>query len=531
MKKYLSVILICILCINAFAQDSMAWQKVCLGKNISHAQIVINSKDELFVIGIFKDSMELQGQKIYHNDNNSRGLFIVKFNTFNQLKWIKKVGGIFSSHGLTGCKIDNEDNIVFVINNIFEAKLYNVDKDTAKFYSLREGSLLLKYSGNGDFMFGMPLFSKYGFRHGIGYGGNQGIAIDKNNNINICGVLVHQQNFNDTIYLGNAMIIIDKICMFYAQITPNGKLNWVNTLNNSSGNSQGLDLAIDDDNNCLLTGILNVQDSAIVEGVKIVNQNKYTYNIIFKTNSSGVIQWVKYYYTKSYNTYIHQLIFNPISNTFFGKIYGEDIKFLNSDSLIGNQVFIQEIDKNGDWKSRIYADTVLNNMICTNKNGDIVIDGVTIYNRLGKKLLRKSYNNGDYNGHFDMDINSKNEIYLIGSTNYKKVNFDTVIISNNVPKRNEFYIVKLSKLPTISEQQFNFTIYPNPAAQLINILSETVLVKTVSIIDMNGKKVKEEKNAKNKASFEIDISSLPIGVYFVNAISIDKLSSQTLVVK
>ena len=61
----------------------------------------------------------------------------------------------------------------------------------------------------------------------------------------------------------------------------------------------------------------------------------------------------------------------------------------------------------------------------------------------------------------------------------------------------------------------NIAIYPNPVSDQLNIYSENVVIETVAIYSMNGKKVVEELTETNS----IDVSTLSKGIYFIEVSS------------
>ena len=73
--------------------------------------------------------------------------------------------------------------------------------------------------------------------------------------------------------------------------------------------------------------------------------------------------------------------------------------------------------------------------------------------------------------------------------------------------------------PEASTQSFfasNFSIYPNPANNVLNLsVKNGLTVNEISIVDINGRTVKTINNAFN-SEVEINVSDLTSGVYFLN---------------
>lgn len=70
---------------------------------------------------------------------------------------------------------------------------------------------------------------------------------------------------------------------------------------------------------------------------------------------------------------------------------------------------------------------------------------------------------------------------------------------------------------TASAESFDnlkLNIYPNPANDVLNITSELATIQTVSIVDLNGRTVKQFE--VNNTNSQINVSDLNAGVYMLN---------------
>jgi len=81
------------------------------------------------------------------------------------------------------------------------------------------------------------------------------------------------------------------------------------------------------------------------------------------------------------------------------------------------------------------------------------------------------------------------------------------------------FVVRASNTDTLLSTQSvdlltnDFTIYPNPANDVINISSTLAVIKNAVITDVNGRIVKEISSLNNN---QIDISNLNSGIYFLS---------------
>lgn len=92
----------------------------------------------------------------------------------------------------------------------------------------------------------------------------------------------------------------------------------------------------------------------------------------------------------------------------------------------------------------------------------------------------------------------------------------------------------IQNAPTLGVDKHELTgvsLYPNPAENFVNIKMDEVQNNlNIAVYDMNGRKVMQEKTTLD-SSYQMDISRLNQGVYFVKIESEGKTSTQKLIVK
>lgn len=75
----------------------------------------------------------------------------------------------------------------------------------------------------------------------------------------------------------------------------------------------------------------------------------------------------------------------------------------------------------------------------------------------------------------------------------------------------------------------NFSVYPNPFQEELNILSKEQSITQVQLYDLAGKLIQEEK-VNNQNSFSLKTNSLPSGTYLITIFS-DKGKESYKVIK
>jgi len=195
--------------------------------------IAIDSNNNIFITGI----------------TNSYGagdddVFLLKYNSNGSLLWNTTWGGADNDWGY-GIAVDSNNNI-FITGSTYS---YGAGYDDV---------FLLKYNSNGSLLWnttwGGAVDNDWGY----------GIAVDSNNNIFITGY---------TYSYGAGGIDV-----FLLKYNSNGSLLW-NTTWGGAGNDEGVGIAVDSNNNILITGIIDSYGAG------------YWDVFLLKYNSNGSLLW------------------------------------------------------------------------------------------------------------------------------------------------------------------------------------------------------------------------------------------------
>ncbi len=230
------------------------------------------------------------------------------------------------------------------------------------------------------------------------------------------------------VYVGNHQTN-NQTDIFLNCIHPNGNVAWQQTCASSpSSDDYGIDLKIDNAGNIYLTGAYH-------------NGSNYDYSIA-KYNSSGVLQWQKYYdnggddipaaleIDGNGNTYV--------TGTSQGNWILTDFATLKFDSN-GNQSWVERYDHNNSNKAELATDIGLDN------SGNVIVCGAWANNLNNSHYLVVKYNNsGAYqasNHHnsagtgqdlpVDMLVKGNGRVFITGSSedngnrNIKTVKYNT----------------------------------------------------------------------------------------------------------
>src|SRR5690606_18599144 len=131
--------------------------------------------------------------------------------------------------------------------------------------------------------------------------------------------------------------------------------------------------------------------------------------------------------------------------------------------------------------------------------------------------------------------------YINDALAYEGVVFSAVTTVDQISFRNDNYPGSVAYIDNVevpsgvlgvNEQLLSqFSIYPNPASDVINIANaENILVNGVEIVDLNGRVVKSV-NFNGVTQAQINISELSSGMYLMNVSSDQGTTTKKIVKK
>jgi hypothetical protein len=80
----------------------------------------------------------------------------------------------------------------------------------------------------------------------------------------------------------------------------------------------------------------------------------------------------------------------------------------------------------------------------------------------------------------------------------------------------------------INQAKYNLLVYPNPAQDLVDVhLNGKTAIRSLSIIDPQGRVIRTYDNIDEK-HFQIDVNTLPVGLYYIKVEHTEGVISQLL---
>lgn len=463
------------------AKGNLLWSKnVGSYANDIGYSITLDQSGNVYATGSFQGSTDF-GSSISLNAAGSEDIFIVKYDSLGNLKWVKAMGGYNSDYGRS---IAADNFGALYITGKYQG---NADFDpSSAFVSLysaggSEDGFIAKLDNNGNYKWVKSIGA-------TGYDVGTAISVDLSGNVIATGLFNNSVNFDP---LAGSQILKSEglLDVYIAKYDSLGQYQWAKSFGGIDNDfSRGI--CTDDKGNVFTTGyfsgIAKYEPMSIGKSMSSSGGNDV---FIVKLDKGGNLAWVNqlggtmsdYVYAVSvdasgavYTTGSFQgtADFDPSANS------------LNLVSKGGSDIFISKLDQNGNavWAKSIGG--------ISDDNGT----AIAVLNN-GKDV----YTAGDYRNTVDFDP-------------------DAPIVNLSAVGSADVFIHKLS-MPT-SAISPNFmdaaiSVYPNPTNGIVNLnfASFEMNQYLLSVFDIKGTQILNQPISNKETT--IDLSNQAAGVYFV----------------
>ena len=517
------------------------WSGVNEGKKIKTGKT-----GNVYVLGSFEDdSLTIGSFTIYHQSFNNWGenFFIVKYDSSGNVLLAKNLGkGYMEGYGFD---LDNSDNF-YISGNFYQdsaiiggVKVYN------NYWHDSYGPqiFLAKFDSNGN------LIWVENNAINDGYYTSRNVHIDLSGNVYLFGYCL-----TDSLRFGSKAINLnDSISyLFIAKFTPLGLPIWIKVFGaNPQGNiitGGGLyegDITTDSYSNIILTGAFG-SPYLNFDTITIYNEHPpgwWTDIFVAKCDSSGNVLWAKSQGGYNQNGDFPRSINSDNDGRIYLTGYFSPNSTFDSVTLDGYGAFLARYNPAGklDWINAIYGsngcdfndvnlDRFGNEIVGGDFTGDSIwIDTLVVYNDpLNTYHFCLVLAQFDSSGNFKwitkgggeggigaMCMSESGSLYVTGFTR------DSLILSSNIlTLQNSAYATFTAKwspfatgVEEIIENEIEVLIFPNPATFSIQLRFPSNHLITISIFNLIGEKIKEEKVSGGEVV--IDVNDLPSGLYIV----------------
>lgn len=544
MKKTIFTYSLLLLIFNlSFSQNpEWKWAKSSnseYSNNIFYKSIV-DSDNNLYSIGSFYLDVSFDNLKLTSNRSNS--LFISKFDSNGNIKWLKKIE-YYNTFGISGFEIDNNNNLLITGNVTIQSFTHNINfndevnipfDNTSNLGTNRYFSF--KLNSDGEFLWSDTDF---------GASSVSCTSMDSENNYYSFGSYSGSITIEDTTLNSNS-----GLNDFFIYKKNNNNLIWakkfdfVSQLNKVQIKTIG--------NNEIILICETFSETFSYQGTDYFMGNTGIRKLmILKFNQEGNLISIKHILnppTNEFNTHILHIddfghiyicgTFNTntidIKSTILTKIGDEDI-FISKFDSNGNLITAKNI---GAPNTSFFVDNIITkneNLILatdfsisnspntlTINNTNHICNGffTTLIIKLDSVLdyiwTKSATGIGTSNGNFPSTINysNMNDFFVTGFYNCENIDFDNFnLLTSNSNATDNSFVAKISEnnLSTESFQIKKVMMFPNPTHDYLKFNLE--ILSDYTIYDSLGKLT--SKGSLNSKVQSINVKNLKEGIYLL----------------
>lgn len=140
------------------------WVKKIGGANCYPYAVKTDNSKNIIVTGNFIDSAIFDAILIQANWSGASNIFLAKYNTFSNIKWVQRAGGTNDNFG--------QDIAIDSLNNIYitgQVNGNNIEFDSTIYFSAMEKGYTAKYDSIGNIVWLLPISGTYGYSLAINH--------------------------------------------------------------------------------------------------------------------------------------------------------------------------------------------------------------------------------------------------------------------------------------------------------------------------------------------------------------------------
>ncbi|MEZ4775674.1 MAG: T9SS type A sorting domain-containing protein [Bacteroidia bacterium] len=492
------------------------------------ADLVVAEDGSVYVTGSFTDFICFDTLCFPAASPDTSDIFLAKYDSVGVLQWAKVLGGGGVDQGKT-LALDSQGNVFLGAG--FSGKIdlgggsVIANNQTPNDFSPRD-FIIIKISYSGDFL---------SFLHPLGKNVIaliEEITISEEGRLYIAGKsssdsLIFSKTFflpqtnTDRFFI--AGFEGDFSPIFVSEITlPNSSFSEIREL--QSGNNGDI----------YLSG--RFSDSMIIGGHTFL-QSRSLGRFLAKFEGNGKFRWAKIIPEELYGVSIdergHTYVTGYLSNTesFDSELILEKGNFILSFNEEGKIVWGKNVFQEGFGythtfynRGQVYLATAFRDKIIINSKiffsqgqTDILI---ARYDTLGTCIWVKATGSSSIDRISSINGNKNGDVVIGGWFNYSSTSFDSLIVQNLAPGRNELFIAQLHRdsLPPLPQPPAEWTVYPNPFEGHVFLWGDFVLGPLdISLFDLSGREIWKTQMLIEDTIFPIRLSVpvLPDGFYLL----------------
>jgi hypothetical protein len=517
MKAYFTILVILFSVFYCNAQD-YDWEgitfieKPSINNNATSAQFTIEDDDYKYITGRFEGYVDFQGSTL--TSNNLYGAFIAKTDENDSLLWIRKFAESIGNSVIYSIRVIESDNnnIYLSISFIDTINVYGQQYIANQLVNEYSQSLILKFDEQGNVL---NVF----YLEGSCLKNIENLHIDEQQNIYFYGGYGNDTwstTSSCTCIFDGTTYTTTSTDIFLAKYDSSGNLIWVNTLE-ANKNIYPLRFGIIE-NSIYLSGSVYNSNIPIDFGSYTLNYptNYDKGGFMAKYDTSGSFKWVKYYGAKGWDSYVSSIDVEILNNNTIvvgGSVQTQSesahLYFQNSSPLTRNSTgaeknyFIIAYDSLGNikWKDlaqcsgwdAIYgmsSDSKANLLVTGYYHDQFFFENDTLpygygylwvgaFDSIGNKLWVKKIEGNGFTSGEEIEIDSKDNIYVLSGTTSNLITFGNTSYTINRPS---VFIAKMTSSIVSSTTNIQAVSPNKELLKIVDILGRETIHKKNTLL-------------------------------------------------
>lgn len=546
MKKHILHILILVfvsVTITIAQTPNWKWARSAAGGEYDQSStITADASGNVIIAGYFASdfitlgSITLQNAGIGFDD-----VFIAKYDSSGNLLWAQSIGST-SDDKATAVTTDNAGNIY--LTGYFYSPTITIGTYTFTNAGNVGDIFIVKYDSNGNILWA----TKEG---GPGLEIPYAISVDALNNI----VLVGRFSSNSITFGTTTLALAGSMDVFVVKYDASGNVVWAQGEGGGS-NDEAYAVKVDDLGNIYVAGYFN---SNALFGTITLSTTGISDAFIAKYDSSGIVIWAKKA-GGSGDDRTNGLAIDEFGNSYVSGFFSNDTITFGSIQLPNTSTynsFIAKYDASGNevWAKGIYGDSKAFAITITPENvyvcgffredslvygpSTLYLDGNTDFylancDTAGNARWLVQQTSGGPSSEIPNSITADawGNVSISGYFDSDPIEFGPSVLSNTA-NGFDIFVARMGAMTTgifNPDDWNNIIIYPNPTSEIF-ILQSSLPIKRIEISNITGENILTKTISNNELRIEINISSLPEGIYFVKAVGFSNQFCKKLIIQ
>ncbi|MFM2226584.1 MAG: hypothetical protein RJA07_2786 [Bacteroidota bacterium] len=544
------------------------------------SSITTDTNSNTYISGFFNGVFSLGGISIYSGNSSTLNhtMYLAKLNNQSKVIWLKKITEFEFMSGYSPrnrIQCDKKNNLLLEFDFTDSIIVFN-----KSYYSLGSSDgILFKLDSSGNYIWHTTIRGSYGDGFNAGR-----IGIDSNNNIIVSGGFGGYSGSPPPIAFANfggITLTTQGADGFIAKYNENGNILWVRRGGSSNLDDGYNGSLIDVESN--IYSLMQLSPSSLIYFDSINSylypQNASSVATLVKYSKQGQYLWARSLLGITFPNIVYNYNFSILKNqniivagsynsfnsiqiegysTFPPNITGtggtnEYLSFLVCYDSLGNVLWAKNPHKllggtehpigvvSSKTNSDFFFVSYFDNAAIISGNDTVYGTGyqnvlIECMDSIGNKKWHKIIKSFPGANACDMAINDNNEIIIVGNTSSSTLQCDAKKV--NISSTPAMYILKLAPgdvnwndtlngFEDVVANKDQLVVYPNPTNEWLTINDKWLTINTIEITDMLGRVMVSLSNhinqqIKNSSTqpLQIDVSTLPNGIYFIKTIDV-----------